>query len=121
MKKCIAPLLAFAVSLPACQGPGSYDAGSQPTDGVTVSFREIQNDVAYFDIKNTSQEDIDMLKLEIDYLDSNGITVKLDTVSYVMAADSAGMREPFLKSGSETFIVQSIEPGTTRATARRIE
>jgi hypothetical protein len=121
MKKYIATLLVMAVSLPACQGSGSNETESQTADSVTVEFRDIQNDVAYFDITNTSSEDIFQLNLEISYLDGSGNVVKIDTVSYAMSADTAGVTTPFLAMGKETFIVQSIEPGTVSATARRID
>lgn len=121
MRKIAAPLLLLAFVFPGCQGTGSNGTVGQTSDGVTVSLREIQNDVVYFDIRNISSQDIFELQLEISYFDESGNAIKIDTVSYAMTADSAGVREPFLKSGSETFIVQSIQPGTTRTSARHID
>jgi hypothetical protein len=121
MKKFVATLLVLAVGFPACTGTESNNSANQSSDGVTVEFREIRNDIAYFDIRNGSAEDVQSLNLEISYLDGSGNLVKVDTVSYSMTAYTAGVTTPFLASGMETFIVQSIEPGTVKASARRID
>jgi len=102
-------LLIVTVGIVSCQGT---------SDGVSVMFREIKNDIAYFDIRNQTSSDIMSLNLEISYLDRAGQAVLVDTISYSMAADSLGMAAPFLTAGSETFIVQSIAPESVTAKAR---
>lgn len=114
-------LIAVSVLTSACQGTSENTDQVPPEDGVTVTFREIRENIAYFDIRNGTMEDIMTLNVELSFLDGNGDVIKVDSVSYAMVADSIGISEPFLKVGDETFVVQSVVPGTVSASARRLE
>ena len=55
--------------------------------------------------------------MELTYLSASGEAILVDTVSYSMADTLTA----FLEAAGETFIVQSVPPGSVSAEARVLE
>lgn len=82
---------------------------------VKAEFIEINNNIARFDIINSSNRDIEKITFEISYFDPSDNVLRKDTVNYQKSKENAQEYDPFLKANEKTFIVQSVPNNCDKA------
>jgi len=90
-------------------------------NNVNAEFIEIKDNIARFDVVNTSNKDIEKLTFEIKYFDNLDNILLIDTIDYQNSKKYFSAKTPFLKANDETFFVQSIPNNCKKAAIKVLE
>jgi hypothetical protein len=84
-----------------------------------VELLEINdNGIAIFTVKNTTDEDLTGIGVELVYMNADDEVIKVDTVHYNMADNATS--PVFLEAGGQTTISQRAPENTTKASGKII-